>query len=62
MADDTANANPEIEACIAALKLKIPAEDHAALESRLHALINDPDADANDVVMILRQEFDPGIE
>jgi hypothetical protein len=62
MADETANANPDIEACMAALKSKIPAEDHAALESRLHALINDPDADANDVISILRQEFDPGSE
>jgi hypothetical protein len=41
------------------LKAKIPPADHAALESRMHALINDPDADDNDVIAILREEFDP---
>jgi hypothetical protein len=40
------------------LKLKIPPEDHGALDSRLEELINDPDADAGDVISILRAEFD----
>jgi hypothetical protein len=31
---------------------------HSALESRLHALINDPDDDDDDVISILREEFD----
>ena len=59
MADQTANTDPRIAACVEALKTKIPASDHAALESRLQALINDPDADDDDVISILRQEFDP---
>jgi len=41
------------------LKAIIPPQDHPALESRMHALLNDPDADDNDVIAILRQEFDP---
>jgi hypothetical protein len=44
---------------MAELKAKVPAADHAALESRMHALMNDPDADDNDVIAILREEFDP---
>jgi len=50
----------KIEECVAELKSMIPVADHAALESRLHALINDPDADDDDVISILRQEFNPG--
>jgi ATP-dependent exoDNAse (exonuclease V) beta subunit len=49
----------KIDAYMAELKSKIPAADHAALESRLDALLNDPDADASDVVSVLRREFDP---
>jgi hypothetical protein len=41
------------------LKGKIPKADHAALESRRQALINDPDTDDNDVILILQREFDP---
>jgi len=41
------------------LKLKIPPADHGALESRLEALMNDPEADADDVISLLRAEFDP---
>ena len=33
--------------------------EHGALESRLEELLNDPTADEDDVVSILRQEFDP---
>jgi hypothetical protein len=60
MAGPGANTNPKIDECLKTLKTKIPAADHAALESRLHALINDPDADDDDVIFILRQEFNPG--
>jgi hypothetical protein len=59
MADPDANTNPKIDECLKQLKMKIPLDDHAALESRLHALINDPDADDDDVISILRQEFNP---
>jgi hypothetical protein len=59
MADQPANTDPKIDIIMANLKLKIPAADHSALESRLHALLNDPDTDVSDVVSILRQEFDP---
>ncbi len=45
---------------VAELKAKVPQTDHAALESRMQALINDPDADENDVILILRQEFGTG--
>jgi len=44
------------------LKLKIPPADHAALDSRLEALINDPSTDDDDVISILRTEFDPESE
>ena len=45
--------------CVAILKSKIPPLAHAALDSRVEELLNDPSADAGDVVLILRQEFDP---
>lgn len=60
MAGPGANTNPKIDEYLKVLKSKIPVADHAALESRLHALINDPDADDDDLISILRQEFDPG--
>lgn len=53
------NINPKIDTCVQDLKSKIPAADYPALESRLQALINDPDTDDNDVITILREEFDP---
>jgi hypothetical protein len=60
MAGQRANTDPEINECIFELKSKIPAVDHPALESRLQALLNDPDTDDDDVIEILRSEFDPG--
>lgn len=59
MADQGANTDPKINACMDELKAKIPAADHGALESRLQALINDPDTDDAEVIWILRREFDP---
>jgi hypothetical protein len=59
MADQNANTDPKINRCVEELKSKIPAADHGALESRLQGLINDPDADDDDVISILRNEFDP---
>ena len=61
MPGENAN-NTKIDQYVVELKSKIPPPDHPALESRVHALMNDPDADASDVVSILRQEFDPGHE
>jgi hypothetical protein len=62
MAGQEANTDPRINRCVEELKTKIPAADHGALESRLQALINDPDADDDDVIAILRREFDPAHE
>ena len=59
MADQNANTDPKIASSVEDLKSKIPAADHSALDSRLQALINDPDTDDDDVISILRQEFDP---
>jgi hypothetical protein len=59
MADERANTDPAIIECVAKLKAKIPLSDHAALDSRVQALINDPSSDDGDVVSILQGEFDP---
>jgi hypothetical protein len=50
--------DPGIDRTVRELKAKMPEADHPALESRLHALLNDPDADRGDVIAILRREFD----
>ena len=57
MADESANSNGKIAATVAELKQWIPVEDQAALESRVQALMNDPDADNDDVAAILVREF-----
>ena len=49
----------QVEECVARLKAKIPAMEHGALDSRMEELLNDPSADTDDVISILRQEFDP---
>ena len=59
MADEHANTDSEITEVVRILKLKIPASDHGAIDSRLEALINDPSTDDHDVITILRAEFDP---
>jgi hypothetical protein len=59
MADEGANTDPAIIECVAELKAKIPLVDHAALDSRVQALINDPGTDDGDVISIIRSEFDP---
>jgi hypothetical protein len=58
MADEHANADLKISGCIWMLKLKIPPSDHGALDSRAQELMNDPSTDDDDVVEILRREFD----
>jgi hypothetical protein len=59
MADEDANTDSTINEAIRILKLKIPASDHGALYSRVQELMNDPETDENDVIAILRSEFDP---
>ncbi len=59
MADEHANTDSHITEAVRILKLKIPASDHGALDSRVQALMNDPETDDDDVISILRAEFDP---
>ena len=59
MADEHANTDSDIIETARILKTKIPASDHAALDSRLQDLINDPSTDDDDVISVLRKEFDP---
>ena len=59
MAEEHPDARSQIDECVARLKAKIPAVEHGALDSRMEELINDPSADADDVISILREEFDP---
>jgi hypothetical protein len=58
MADEHANTDSAITEAVRILKLKIPSSDHGAVDSRLEALINDPSTDDDDVISILRAEFD----
>ena len=44
---------------LAELRAAIPSEEQGALESRLEELRNDANADEDDVIEILRKEFDP---
>ncbi len=53
------DAQSQIDECVVTLKSKIPPMEHAALESRMEELMNDPSADTDDVISILLQEFDP---
>ena len=59
MADEHANTDSAIVEAVRILKSKIPAADHAALESRVQELMNDPSTDDDDVIDIVRMEFDP---
>jgi hypothetical protein len=59
MADEHANTDSAINEVVRILKLKIPPSDHAALDSRVQELINDPNTDDDDVISILQDEFDP---
>jgi hypothetical protein len=61
MTEETPNGRSQIDECIARLKSKIPEIDHGALESRAEELFNDPSTDADDVISILLQEFDPDL-
>jgi hypothetical protein len=58
MPEERPDTRSQIDECVAKLKSKIPAVEHGALDSRMEELINDPSADADDVISILREEFD----
>jgi len=59
MTGENAEAQSKIDDCVAKLKSKIPQVEHGALDSRLEELLNDASADADDVIEILQEEFDP---
>ena len=59
MTEEHPDAQSEIDESVAKLKSKVPSLEHNALDSRLEELLNDPSADTEDVISILRQEFDP---
>jgi len=61
MADEHASTDPEISEFVRILKSKIPPADHGAFDSRVQELMNDPSTDDDDVLSILRSEFDPEI-
>ena len=60
MTEERPDARWQIDECVARLKSKIPEMEHGALESRVDELLNDPSADADDVISILEQEFEAG--
>jgi hypothetical protein len=59
MTEEVPDARSQIDECVAKLKSKIPLLEHDALDSRVEELLNDPSADADDVILILLEEFDP---
>jgi len=59
MTEERSDARARIDECAAKLKSTIPLLDRGALDSRLEELLNDSNADPDDVISILRREFDP---
>jgi hypothetical protein len=59
MTEERPEARALIDEYVEVIKSKIPAMEHGALDSRLEELLNDSSADEDDVIAILRQEFDP---
>lgn len=51
------DARAAIDEYVEKLKATIPPADHGALDSRLDELLNDSNADLDDVILILREEF-----
>jgi hypothetical protein len=60
MTEELPGARVLVDIYVQVLKTKVPAMEHGALDSRLEELLNDSNADADDVIGILHQEFDPG--
>jgi len=59
MPEEQRTSSSMVDEYVATLKSKIPPMEHGALDSRLEELLNDSNADNDDVISILRQEFDP---
>jgi hypothetical protein len=59
MMDEQPDTQTQIDECVVKLKSKVPLAEHGAIDSRVEELVNDPSADADDVISILLQEFDP---
>jgi hypothetical protein len=59
MPEERPEASSKVNEYVAILKSKIPPLEHGALDSRVEQLLNDPSADTDDAILILRQEFDP---
>ena len=59
MPQERREAASHLNEFVASLKSKIPPMEHGALDSRVEQLLNDSSADTDDVISILRQEFDP---
>lgn len=57
--EERLDSRAPIDEYVARLKSVIPVAEHGALESRLDELLNDPSADADDIISILGEEFDP---
>jgi len=57
MAEQRPEAHFILDEYVARLKAMIPQMEHAALNSRVADLLNDPSADEEDVISILEQEF-----
>jgi hypothetical protein len=59
MAEERRGARSAIDEYVERLKSIVPPTDRGAVDSRLEELLNDPSADEEDVISILRQEFEP---
>ena len=59
MPEERGEESSHLNEFVARLKSKIPPMEHGALDSRVEQLLNDSSADTDDVISILRQEFDP---
>jgi hypothetical protein len=59
MPEERPDAQSTIDEYVATLKSKVPVMEHGAIDSRVEELVNDPNADEDDVISILGQEFDP---
>jgi hypothetical protein len=58
MPEQPSDASARIDDYVARLKSTIPPMEHGAVDSLLEELLNDSSADPDDVIQILRREFD----
>jgi hypothetical protein len=47
------DARSQVDECVTKLKSKIPPGEHAALDSRMEELVDHPNADADNVILIV---------